>query len=60
MTTFTAYGGLFLWSFLAASILPLGSEPALVGMVRSSNLFLLPVLVATLGNYLGARERGQG
>ncbi len=54
MTTLAAYGGLFLWSFLAATILPLGSEPALVGVVRSSNLFFLPVLVATLGNYLGA------
>lgn len=45
---------LFLWSFLAATVLPLGSEPALIGVVMTRKAFLLPVLVATLGNYLGA------
>ena len=49
-----AYATLFVWSFLAATVLPLGSEPALVATVRSSRLLLLPVLIATLGNYLGA------
>lgn len=46
--------GLFLWSFLAATILPLGSEPALVALVRSSGSMVVPILVATLGNVLGA------
>lgn len=45
---------LFFWSFLAATILPLGSEPALAAIVARGGALLLPVLVATLGNYLGA------
>lgn len=45
---------LFLWSFLAATVLPLGSEAPLVVYVRSYQQFTLPVLVATTGNYLGA------
>lgn len=45
---------LFAWSFLAATILPLGSEPALAAVVARSELLALPVLVATAGNYLGA------
>lgn len=49
-----AYGGLFLWSFLAATLLPLGSEVALVALVRTEEHLLAPVLVATAGNYLGA------
>jgi membrane protein YqaA with SNARE-associated domain len=49
-----AYAGLFLWSFLAATVLPLGSEAALAALVRSERGVALPVLVATAGNYLGA------
>ncbi len=49
-----AYGGLFVWSFLAATVLPLGSEIALVALVRNENQLVAPVLVATAGNYLGA------
>ncbi|HYI12809.1 MAG TPA: VTT domain-containing protein [Thermoanaerobaculia bacterium] len=45
---------LFLWSFLAATILPLGSEPALAVVVGRREAVALPVMVATLGNYLGA------
>jgi membrane protein YqaA with SNARE-associated domain len=45
---------LFFWSFLAATILPLGSEPALVAIVHRRETVVLPVLIATLGNYLGA------
>ncbi len=45
---------LFLWSFLAATILPLGSEPALAAIVHGREAVALPVTVATLGNYLGA------
>jgi membrane protein YqaA with SNARE-associated domain len=49
-----AYAGLFLWSFLAATLLPLGSEAALALLVRAERRVALPVLVATAGNYLGA------
>ena len=50
----TAYLTLFAWSVLAATILPLGSEPALVVLVRRGYPFWPLVLVATAGNYLGA------
>ncbi len=43
-----------MWSFLAATILPLSSEVPLIVYVRSYNQFVLPVAVATLGNYLGS------
>ena len=45
---------LFVWSFLAATILPLGSEPALAAIVRRDAAFALPVVIATAGNYAGA------
>ena len=45
---------LFAWSFLAATILPLGSEPALAAIVVRREAVALPVAIATLGNYLGA------
>lgn len=54
MPTMLAYAGLFGWSFLAATLLPLSSEAPLVLLVRSHERIMLPVLVATLGNYLGA------
>ncbi len=49
-----ALAGLFMWSFLAATILPFSSEVPLVVYARSYNQFLLPVAVATAGNYLGS------
>lgn len=49
-----ALGGLLLWSFLAATVLPLSSEIPLAGYVRSYNQIVLPVIVATVGNYFGA------
>lgn len=49
-----AYLALFAWSFLAATILPLASEPMLIALVRSRDVLAGPVLVATAGNYLGA------
>lgn len=52
--TLFAYGGLFVWSFLAATLLPIGSELALIALVRTEGQTLAPVLVATAGNYLGA------
>lgn len=48
------YAGLFLWSFLAASVLPLGSEAALAGVVGATERLVVPLLVATAGNVLGA------
>lgn len=48
------YFVLFGWSFLAATILPLASEVALVSVVRSHDAVLIPVSIATAGNYLGA------
>jgi len=50
----TIYAGLFVWRFLAATLLPLGSEAALVAIVRTEGQMFVPVLVATVGNYLGA------
>lgn len=50
----TAYATLFSWSFLAATVLPLGSEPALFALARSGYEWLPLVAVATAGNYLGA------
>jgi len=49
-----AYAGLFAWSFLAATVLPLGSEVALAALVRAEGRVWAPILVATVGNYLGA------
>lgn len=49
-----AYLTLFAWSFLAATLLPLGSEPALVALVLEGYPIGPLVAVATAGNYLGA------
>ena len=45
---------LFLWSFAAATVLPLSSEIPLVFAVRRAEGWVVPVAVATAGNYLGA------
>jgi len=45
---------LFGWSFLAATILPVGSEPALVAILLKNRSYAIPLLVATAGNYAGA------
>jgi membrane protein YqaA with SNARE-associated domain len=50
----SVYLALFGWSFLAATILPLASEPMLIALVRLDGALAAPVLVATAGNYLGA------
>lgn len=50
----TDYVAVFAWSFLAATVLPIGSEFAFAALVQHHQQFLLPVLVATLGNSLGA------
>ena len=48
------YAVLFAWSFLAATVLPLGSELAFTAVVLRQDTVLLPVVVATAGNALGA------
>jgi membrane protein YqaA with SNARE-associated domain len=48
------YLALFGASFLAATILPFPSEVPLAVVVRNRHEFLIPVLVATAGNFLGA------
>ena len=50
----TALAVLFLWSFAAATVLPLSSEVPLALAIRQTADWRIPVLVATLGNYLGS------
>ena len=45
---------LFAWSFLAATILPLGSEPVLVAAIVGGHGVWPSVAIATLGNVLGS------
>jgi membrane protein YqaA with SNARE-associated domain len=45
---------LFLLSFLAATLLPIGSEWLLVALIIKGQAPETSVLIATLGNYLGA------
>ncbi|WP_142850033.1 YqaA family protein [Telmatospirillum sp. J64-1] len=55
MTAFAAYGGLFLSSFIAATLLPAQSEALLAGLLAAGGFDpVLLVTVATIGNVLGA------
>ncbi len=57
MDAFLLHNGLaalFVVSFLAATILPLGSEWLLVALILQAHNVEHVVAVATLGNYLGA------
>ena len=49
-----SYGTLFFWSFLAATVVPMSSEPPLIYLISVQQALVLPVLVGTLGNVLGA------
>ena len=49
-----ALAALFMWSFLAATVLPLSSEIPLVAYVKGYEQVFVPVIIATLGNYLGS------
>lgn len=55
MESFTdlGYFGMFVASFLAATILPLGSEPVLAGLLYADLNPSLLLIVATVGNTLG-------
>ena len=47
-------GSVFLVSFISATLLPLGSEPLVLGLVKlNPDLFWQVIAVATLGNTLG-------
>lgn len=47
-------GAVFVIAFVSATLLPLGSEPAVFGLVKlQPDMFWPAVLVATLGNTLG-------
>jgi len=48
------YSGLFALSFLASTLLPVGSEWLLVLMILKGNDLFTTVAVAAVGNYLGA------
>lgn len=54
--TLAAYGypALFLLSFLASTLLPLGSEWLLIALLLQRHDPLTTVIIATTGNYLGA------
>jgi membrane protein YqaA with SNARE-associated domain len=54
MSLINSYGALFFWSFLAATVIPMSSEPPLIYLVFVQQALVLPVLVGTLGNVLGA------
>ena len=48
------YVALFAWSFLAATVVPMSSEAYLAYLVWAEGAVLVPVLVGTVGNVLGA------
>lgn len=54
MSLLASYVGLFVLSFLAATVLPLSSEVALAALIGLQGQLVAPVLVATAGNVLGA------
>ena len=54
MDDLIAYGGLFLFSLAAATILPFPSETALVGLLLVDHSPWLLLAVASAGNVLGA------
>ncbi len=54
MSLVYSYWALFFWSFVAATVVPMSSEPPLIYLVYTEHAIVLPVLVGTLGNVLGA------
>ncbi|MEA3294589.1 MAG: YqaA family protein [Euryarchaeota archaeon] len=54
INTITIYCTLFFTSFLASTIIPLGSEGMVVYMIIKGYNILLVVVIASIGNYLGA------
>ena len=54
MSDFAAYAGLFVAALVAATLLPMQSEAALVGLLLSGYSPWLLLLVASAGNVLGS------
>lgn len=54
MIELAAYAGLFLTALIAATILPMQSEAALVGLLLSGYSPWLLLVVASIGNVLGS------
>ena len=47
------YGGLFVGSFLASTLIPLSADVLLVGMLALGGNTWICVIIATIGNWLG-------
>ena len=58
MTDLIAYGGLFLIALGAATVLPLQSETAMVGLLLADYSPELLLLVASVGNFSARRSTG--
>ncbi|MBA2443212.1 MAG: DedA family protein [Rubrobacter sp.] len=54
MAVLASYATLFALSIAGATAIPMSSEPPLIYLVRTEQGVALPVLVATIGNVLGA------
>jgi membrane protein YqaA with SNARE-associated domain len=54
LSAFTAYSGLFLTAFGAATILPLQSEAALAGLLLAGYPPTTTLVIASVGNVLGS------
>ena len=54
------YFGLFLGSFIAATVVPFSSDVQLIAMLAVGGNVWLCVGVATLGNWLGGSGNGNG
>lgn len=52
--TIAIYCSLFFTSFLASTIIPLGSEGVVVYMIMNGHNIVSVVVIASIGNYLGA------
>lgn len=52
--TIAIYCSLFFTSFLASTIIPLGSEGVVVYMITKGHNIVSVVVIASIGNYLGA------
>ena len=48
------YAGLFITSFLASTVLPLGSEALLLLLINKGYEPIVVIMVASVGNYCGA------
>lgn len=45
---------LFIWCFLASSIVPLSSEPYFVALIKLKHVWILPLIVASIANTFGS------